>query len=240
MRIRYRHPLVAAPLVALAAACAGRAAAPATPGAPAGTSTGAAAVVEAPAPRQAAAPFAPFRTQPMVVAPVQRLRGGDELGWSQAVGDPRAYLAALDGEIAAVLAQRGVTGWTLAADVERAARRNPTVAPDPHRLAIEPLLVKGDADLAGPLAGQLRAMVALGGQRYVLVPAELRFARLTDGRGQAVLHLALVDTRLARRLWTGEIRSDPADTFSRALLAGVAGYFADLIAPRDDARPPGA
>jgi hypothetical protein len=226
-------------VVALAGAFAGAAlGACASGGAPATTESS-----EAPAPRQALAPLAVFRTQRLVIVPVQRLRAGDELGWgaamAAAIGDGRAQLAALDTVLAAAARDRGAAGWTFAPDVERQAKRNPTVAPDPHALAIDELLGKRQPEqLTGPLGSQLRALVALGGQRYVLVPAELRYARRTDGRGEAVLKIVLVDSRVSRPLWSGEVRSDPADTPSRALLDGVATHLADLISP--PAAAPGA
>jgi hypothetical protein len=70
------------------------------------------------------------------------------------------------------------------------------------------------------------------------VPAELRYVRRPDGRGEAVLRLVLIDSRLSRPLWTGELRSVPADTHSPVVLASLAGHFADLIAPPDGAPGP--
>lgn len=188
---------------------------------------------------QPAAPLATLRAEPLVVTPVQRLRSGDALGWAAAGGAQRAQLASLDSAIAIAATARGVTGWAFASEVERAARRNPTMAPDPHALSVDELMVsKQPAQLTGPLGSQLRALVALDGQRYVLVPAELRYAKRTDGRGEAVLRVVLVDARLSKPMWSGEVRSAPADTYSRALLTGVADHLADLISPPDPA--PGA
>ena len=209
MRHRFRQPFAAAlrccvcaGLCALVGACASKQPKPADP-----------AALETEAPRQAA-PLAVFRTQPLVVTPVQRLRGGDVLGWAAAAGDFRGQLAGLDSAIADAARGRGVAGWAFAPEVERAARRNPTLAPDPHALAVDELLAaKQPPQLAGPLGSQLRALVALDGQRYVLVPIELRYARRVDGQGEAVLRIALVDARLSRPMWTGEVRSAPASTY---------------------------
>ena len=223
MHHRFRQSLAAALWSVTAIACAGRKAANED-----------AAPAEAP---RSAAPLAVFRAQPLVVTPVQRLRAVDVppgLG-----GVERGHLAALDSAIATAARGRGVTGWTFAADVERQARRNPTVAPDPHALAIDELMTaRAPQQLTGPLGSQLRALVALGGQRYALVPLELRWVNRQDGRGEVVLRVVLVDTRLSRPMWTGEVHSAPADTYSRALLDGVAAHLADLISPPDGA--PGA
>ena len=235
MHHRLRPLLVVAITVATAAACVSRQPA-------AGVPDAAAESRQADARRDAtrrAAPLAVFLAQPLVVTPVQRLRTSDELGWAAAAGDVRGQLAALDTAIAAAARARGATGWAFASEVERAARRNPTMAPDPHALAVDELLAsRQPAQLAGPLGSQLRALVALDGQRFVLVPAELRYARRPDGRGEAVLRLVLVDTRLSRPMWTGDVRSAPADSYSRALLVGVADHLADLISPPEGA--PGA
>lgn len=235
MHARLRPLLVPALLGAALGACASRGTSTAAESEAAPRQAGAS---QAGAP-QARAPLAVFRTQPLVIVPVQRLRAGDAPGWATAGAEARAQLAALDSAIASEARARGGTGWSFAAEVERAARRNPTALPDPHALAIDELLGKRQPEqLTGPLGSQLRAIVALGGQRYVLVPAELRYARRTDGRGEAVLRVVLVDSRTSRPLWTVEVHSDPADAPSRALLAGVATRFADLISPPDGA--PGA
>lgn len=223
MRQRFRQTLAAALCCVTAVACAGRKAVGAEAGPP-----------SAPRPR---APLAAFRAQAVVVTPVQRLRAADVppgLG-----GVARWHLAALDSAIATSAHARGVTGWTFAAEVERQARRNPTMAPDPHALAIDELMTSHlPQQLTGPLGSQLRALVALGGQRYALVPVELRWLARQDGRGQVALRVVLVDTRMSRPMWTGEVHSAPADTYSRALLDGVAAHLVDLIAPPDPA--PGA
>lgn len=230
MRLRTRPLLAVALCCVTAFACAGR---------KAEEGTGAAAS----APR-ARAPLAVFRAQAVVVTPVQRLRAAEAPGWNagDATGDAagaRGPLGALDSAIATAARARGVTGWTFAADVERQARRNPTMAPDPHALAIDELMAaRAPEQLTGPLGSQLRAIVAIGGQRYTLVPLELRWLRRADGRGEAVLRLALVDARMSRPMWTGTVHSAPADSYSRALLDGVAANLVDLIAPPDAA--PGA
>jgi hypothetical protein len=160
-----------------------------------------------------------------------------------AVSSPREYLATLDAEIAAALAERGVgTGWVMPADIVRSARRNPTYSTDPYALTVA-VLEPGhkaparDAPLSEPLASQLRTITALGDARYVLVPVELRFERLSGAgvdttAGHAVLRLALVDARASQVRWLGDVPSDPSSAFSPALAAGVASRLADMIAPR--------
>ena len=181
----------------------------------------------APAPR----PLAGMAAQPVVVVPVQRLGAGDRLGWSAPAGPAPALLRALDDELAFALRERGTApAWTLPPDVVRTARRSPTLGVDPYAVPVDALVGRVPPELPMALLQPLRAIAALGGQRYVLVPAELRFLPRADGSGEAVLRVSLVDTRGGRQVWAGDVRSDPAITFHRGLLTSLAEHFADLIA----------
>jgi hypothetical protein len=66
----------------------------------------------------------------------------------------------------------------------------------------------------------------------VLLPVELRFDRDKSGQGIAVVRAVLVDARIGDVRWVGEASSDPAPSFSRALLPSIASHFADLITIR--------
>ena len=83
--------------------------------------------------------------------------------------------------------------------------------------------------LAEPLATQLRALVALHDARYALLPVEIRFEK-AGGSGRAVLHIVMLDPRLSRIVFRGDVLGDTAATFSPALAASVAGHLADLVA----------
>lgn len=220
-------PLVVALLLAgtsCARASQGGAGAADTAGAsPASAGSGASAPV--------ARPLATMAAQPVVVVPVQRLRADDATGWLAAAGPAPALLRALDDEITFAVRERGTaSAWALPPDVVRTARRSPTLGIDPYVMPVDALLGRVPAELPPALIQPLRGIAALGGQRYVLVPAELRFARRADGQGVAVLHVALVDTRGARQVWAGDVHGDPASTFGRGLLTSLAEHFADLIA----------
>ena len=74
--------------------------------------------------------------------------------------------------------------------------------------------------LADPLASQLRTMIALQesarvGARARSSCASSRAPRPAHGRSPS-LRVALVDARLTEIRWIGDVRSDPASTFSRA------------------------
>ena len=173
--------------------------------------------------------------QQVLVTPLNRLREADALGWTQQIPRSREFMRAFDAALETELGARGLgTRWVYPGALERAARSNPSHAVDPYALELAPLRSDDAAPgrrLADPLASQLRTMIALQeSARLVLVPAELRFDRLSDGRGAAVLRLALVDGRTTEIRWIGDVRTDPTTTFSRELLTSLAARTADLIA----------
>lgn len=179
----------------------------------------------------ASGPLAPFLSQPLIVLPVQTVRGAVP-AWSEEMSDARAYLATLDDEIAFAVRERGLRAkWAFPPDLARAARRNPTYASDPYAIAVDALapVEKDDDRMIGePLAGQLRALAAISGARYAFVPVELRLVA-DSGGGVASLRLMVIDTRLARLTWKGDVSGDHARTFSPAIAAGLAGRVADLF-----------
>jgi hypothetical protein len=179
-----------------------------------------------------ARPLASLADSRVVLLPVQELRGGDTLGFAAAAGDPRAYLALLDDEIAFALDERKLRpAWASGAEAARMARRNPTFGVDAYALDAGELRSdpkKGGPELSPALSGKLRSLAALHGARYVLVPVELRFAG-ARGAGRAVLRTVVIDARAAQLVWSGDVSGDPSPSFSPALAASVAGKLADLI-----------
>jgi hypothetical protein len=180
-------------------------------------------------------PLAPLAAQQVIVAPLNALREADALGWTQQIPRSREFMRAFDDALETELAARGLQSrWVFPNALVRAGRNNPAYAVDPYALAAGPLssekTVVG-ARVGEPLASQLRTMIALQeSARTILVPVELRFDRRADGRGAAVLRLALLDGRLSEVRWIGEVASEPASTFSRDLLTSLAAHTADLIA----------
>ena len=180
----------------------------------------------------AARPLERMAGQQVLVLPVQYLAFHDSLGWQQSVPNRPAYLARLDTVIAATLTARGLgQAWTFGPEVARAARLNSIIMPDARALSAEWLRGRllPDQTVREPLASQVRSLVGLKGSRYALLPVEMRF-EAQGGTGVATLRLVMIDSRLAQVRWVGEIRSDPARTFSPALAASVAARFADLVA----------
>ncbi len=179
-------------------------------------------------------PLAGLAGQQVIVLPTHYLRPGDSLGWAAAAERPRQLLRDVDDELAFALEERGFrTKWVLPDQLARSAQRNAPHSPDPYALAAEALRPMArrpsDGRLTEPLASQVRALVALHGGRYALFPVELRFEKIGEG-GRAVLHVLLLDARLSRIAWGGDIRGDTASTFGRGLIASAANNLADLIA----------
>ena len=171
--------------------------------------------------------------QAVLVLPTQYLSFGDSLGWKSVVFRRAEYLAGLDDEIGFALGERGLSRkWTFADAISRAAHKNATMVADPHALSAESLRqpIALDETLKEPLGSQIRSLLALENGRFVLVPVELR-TESSNGMGGAVLKVMLIDGRLARVKWIGEVRSERLREFSPAIAASVASRLADLIAP---------
>ncbi|MEP6618594.1 MAG: hypothetical protein ABJE47_04750 [bacterium] len=190
---------------------------------------------EAPAPIEPPTrPLAQLAAQRVILVPTFSLGTGDVMGWSTQIPKSRDYLKTVDDELETALGERGLKKqWIYPADLQRALRNNPTYAMDPYSLGTNvlrnPNIVSG-TKLGDPLATQIRTMVALQEDaRAVLVPVELKFEQQSPGLGVAVLRLVLLDGRLGDVRWVGTVKSDPAKTLSRPVLASLATHFADLI-----------
>ncbi len=181
---------------------------------------------------QARGPLARLASDPLVVLPVQTLRMTVP-DWSEKVGDPKAYLASVDDELAFAVRERSLRGkWAFPADLARSSRRNPTYAVDPYTISVNdlaPVEKDGEKIIAEPLSGQLRAFAGLFNARYAFIPVELRLAPDAAGGGRATIHLVVVDTRSAKLMWKGDVTGDVATSFSPAIAAGLAGRIADLF-----------
>ena len=179
-------------------------------------------------------PLAGLAGQQVIVIPAHYIRPGDSLGWADMLERRTPALADVDDEIAFALGERGFrTRWVFPEQLIRSAQRNAAHSPDPRALAAEGLRPlarrRSDGQLGEPLASQLRSLVALHGARYALFPVELRFEKI-GGAGRAVLHVLLLDARLSRATWGGDVRGDTASTYGRGVIASVANNLADLIA----------
>jgi len=134
---------------------------------------------ETPAPTKPL-PTAGLAAQQVSVLPLALLAAEDSLHWQALLADRRAALARADSVIGTLLTARTpeVT-WVLPDELRRAARRAPGIAPDPDRMGTAVLRAPGMELVPDPLRGELRTLVALGGNggRYALVPAALVYRR---------------------------------------------------------------
>jgi hypothetical protein len=135
-------------------------------------------------------------------------------------------------QIEAALTARGLgRAWTFGSELERSSKLNSILMTDARSLSAEWLRGRllPEQTVRDPLASQVRALVGLKGQRYALLPVELRLENRGTGMGVATLRVVLIDSRMAKILWVGEVPSDPMKTLSPALTASVATHFADLV-----------
>lgn len=177
-------------------------------------------------------PLEKLAGEEIVVLPVQYLSSTDSLGWYAQIRDRSAFLAQLDQQIEAALTARGLgQTWTFGPEIARASKVNSIVMRDARSLSAEWLrgrIEASDDPMREPLASQLRGLVGLKGQRYAILPVELRLEN-NAGMGVAKLRVLMIDARMTHIKWVGEVQSVPMKTLSPALIASVATHFADLV-----------
>ena len=138
--------------------------------------------------------------QEVLVLPVQYLSSTDSLGWQQQIPNRAAFLAALDDQIEATMAARGLgRAWVFGREVERASKLNSILITDARSLSAEWLRgrVLPESSVRDPLASQVRGLVGLKGSRYALLPVEFRLENRGGGTGVAILRVVMIDSRMA-------------------------------------------
>ena len=179
---------------------------------------------ETPAPTQPL-PTAGLAAQQVSVVPLTLLVAEDSLQWQVVLGERRAALARADSVIGTLLTARAPeVSWVLPDALRRAARRAPGIAPDPDQMGSAVLRAPNLEIVPDPLRGELRTLVALGGNggRFALVPAALVYRRAggpADGRpvrplATAELTVAIVDARTGRVGFRTTARGDGDDPWS--------------------------
>jgi len=179
---------------------------------------------ETPAPTQPL-PTAGLAAQQVSVVPLTLLVAEDSLQWQVVLGERRAALARADSVIGTLLTARAPeVSWVLPDALRRAARRAPGIAPDPDQMGSAVLRAPNLEIVPDPLRGELRTLVALGGNggRFALVPAALVYRRAggpADGRpgrplATAELTVGIVDARTGRVGFRTTARGDGDDPWS--------------------------
>lgn len=195
---------------------------------------------------QEALPRFPFGV-PAIVLPVQSSEPTPGGSWPGRVSSEEDALRTMDAELEFALEERrGAEGWALPSDLRRSVQRNPTIRVDPDRVAYQGLLAAPDRreQIYEPLHGELRALAALNGTRFVVLPLRLRLvpagepaagtprpAPCGDGSApvRAELLLALIDIRRSAVLWHGTVDGGAGCPDSGGLLASLAASVARRI-----------
>lgn len=147
------------------------------------------------------APVAPLPTaglagQKVAVYPLTMLGAADELRWQELLGPRREALDRADSVLGAeLLARAPEVSWVLPDELRRAARRGQPLLTDPDQMATALLRSPDLTVVPDPLRSQIRALTAVAGDRYALVPASLVFIPDEAGRGRAELTVVLIDVR---------------------------------------------
>ena len=113
----------------------------------------------------------------------------------------------------------------------RIAKRNPEYVNDVYAMGVQPMRAvkyKIGEPIPDLFNSNLRLLIGIADTRYVLLPVELWFAR-KDAQQIAVLKLAMVDGRGGTFVWMGEVGTDPATSFTPALISSLAARVADLV-----------
>ena len=176
---------------------------------------------ETPAPTQPL-PTAGLAAQQVSVLPLTLLAAEDSLNWQAQFADRRAALARADSVIGTLLTARAPeVSWVLPDALRRAARRAPGIAPDPDQMGSAVLRAPKLEIVPDPLRGELRTLVALGGNggRFALVPAALVYRRAAAGPpdrpfATAELTIAVVDARTGHVGFRTIARGDGDDPWS--------------------------
>jgi len=189
-----------------------------------------------PLPELAEHSLAGLAAQHIVLLPTYSVTVKPGLAWAGAIGSPTAMKRTLDADLLAALDEKGLRKtWIFPEDLQASFKRNATYAADPYTLAEEPLrspALNVEQRLPEPLASQLRTLVALHEDaRLILAPVEMRFEAAGTG-GRAVLRIVLVDPRLSRPTWIGEVVSDSAPSFGPVISASLAAKLANIVAIR--------
>jgi hypothetical protein len=181
--------------------------------------------------------LARFAGEAAVVFPLQGVAPADPLGWRAKAGPESVFRPQVDSTLETALRDRGLLQWSYPPSLVRAVRRNPTYLADPTALrgsiALRAAARHQDKAIGEPLSSQLRALAAISGARYALIPMDVRFAADSSGAPGAVrLAVAMVDVRAARLLWMGDVSSGAQAEFSKSLVDEAIQRAADLVVPR--------
>jgi hypothetical protein len=144
------------------------------------------------------------------------------------VGEP---VPGLDGEIAFWLAESAPrVDWVFPPAIERALARSPSLDIRLDALAVSSFHRAEVRNIGDPLFGDLRALNALVGARYALLPVAAAFVQDTASGGRVEMNVALIDTQGGRVLWFGAVAGEDGRAGSPETAATAARALARVIA----------
>jgi hypothetical protein len=155
------------------------------------------------------------------VMPLTLVAADDSLHWTAMVSDRVAQLALADSVIEALLKARAPeVHWVSSTTLRREARRAPGIVSDPGQMGTALLRAPNIVNVPDPLRSEMRALGAIAGGRFLLVPAALLYTKGTTTPATAELSIVLVDIRLGEVQWRSLARGDGDDPWS-ALTAAM-------------------
>ena len=205
---------------------------------------GAPKTAEPPAPQAPAPiPATNLSGQRVMVLPFTLVAADDSLGWRDQMLDRRQVIARCDSILGTLLTERAPEAqWALPLELRHVAQRSAGMVGDPGQFPSSLLRFESIVDVPDPLRSQLRNLAAVGGGRWVLVPAALVYRKTVGqsesrtgkpapavegtGAGTAELSLVIVDTRMGKVHWRTVSRGagdDPWTALTRAVKAVTPG-----------------
>jgi len=110
--------------------------------------------------------------------------------------------------------------WKFPDELRRLARRSPGIVPDPDRMGQSVMRSVNLEELPDPFRSNLRAMVAVSGDRLAFVPAALIFRQPEPGQVEAQLMLVMADARTGYIPWRS-LAIGTGGSLERALSAAL-------------------
>jgi hypothetical protein len=144
-----------------------------------------------------------FSGQGLALFPTTLMVAEEALGWGDLLRPREVGLHAADSIIATFLTERvPEVEWILPDALRRAARRAPSMLPNPDHMGTAVLRAEGLERVPDPLISELRNLTAVAGNQWAAIPASLVFLQEQDstgapvaGIGRAELTLVVVEVR---------------------------------------------
>jgi hypothetical protein len=179
-------------------------------------------------------PTAGLAGQRVSLYPLTLVAAEDSLRWDALIAERGSTLTRADSVIGSLLTGRApeVT-WITPEQLRRDARRAIGIATDPDQMGTAVLRAEELNVVPDPLSSQLRALNALAGSRFAVIPAALIYKRRAHTAAApllvatAELSMVMVDVRRNSVVWRTIARGEGADAWS-ALGAAVKGLTPGL------------